>query len=219
MAIPETRTGGGADRLLALSGVAAVALILIAFVGLSGDTPTTGDSATVINAFYDEHSARSFIASFVLAAAAPFLVMFAIGLALALRQSGDRRTPWDLMLPAGGAVAASGFIVTALIHFALADAADQNGTAGASLQALNALDAASWVAFNAGLGVLMLAAAGALLSRKAYPAAGWIALLAGVALFIPFADFVALIVTGLWLIAMSIVLYRRGAAPARVAVV
>jgi hypothetical protein len=43
------------------------------------------------------------------------------------------------------------------------------------------------------------------------PVLGWIALAAGIALFIPFADFAGLIVTGLRIIAMSVLLYRRGA--------
>ena len=46
---------------------------------------------------------------------------------------------------------------------------------------------------------------------------GWIALVAGIALFIPFADFFALIVSGLWLIWTSIAMYRSGPAFADVA--
>jgi hypothetical protein len=68
------------------------------------------------------------------------------------------------------------------------------------------------VAFNAGLGVLMLGAGASLLASKTNRVLGWIALVAGIALFIPFADFVALIVTGLWLIWTSITLFRRGSA-------
>jgi hypothetical protein len=43
---------------------------------------------------------------------------------------------------------------------------------------------------------------------------GWIALAAGIALFIPFADFVALIISGLWIIAVSVKQFR--AEPGRV---
>ena len=48
-------------------------LIVVAFVGLGGDTPTSEDSGAAINAFYDSHSAREFIAAFVLAAAGTVL--------------------------------------------------------------------------------------------------------------------------------------------------
>ena len=211
MAMP-VQPASGTARMLSLSGAVAVVLIVASFVVLQGDTPTSGDSAAKINAFYDSHSGRSFVSSFVLTAAAPFLVLFAVSLALAMWPSDGRRALWPYVLIAGGATAAIGFVFTGMIHFALADAADHDVVPGAALQALTSLDGASWVAFNAGLGVLMLGAAGTLLARKAYPVLGWIALAASIALFIPFADFVGLIVSGLWLIAASIVLYRRGAA-------
>jgi hypothetical protein len=62
----------------------------------------------------------------------------------------------------------------------------------------------------------MLGAAGSLLAHRASPVRAWVALLAGIALFIPFADFIALIVSGLWIIATSILLFRgdRAVAPA-----
>jgi hypothetical protein len=78
------------------------------------------------------------------------------------------------------------------------------------LQPLNALDADSWVLFNSGLGVLMLGAGASLLARRAYPVLGWIALLAGILLFIPFADFFALLVSGLWIIVTGVIAFRRG---------
>lgn len=204
---PRPTSGG---RLLPLSGVAAVVLIVVAFVGLGGDTPTSEDSGATINAFYDSHQAREFIASFVLAAAAPFLVIFAVSLALALWPAGGSgRALWQFVLIAGGAVAGLAFVLTGLLLFALTDAADQSNFSESALQALNVLSSDAWVAFNAGLGVMMLGAAGSLFARKAYPVLAWIALVVGIASFIPFADFVALIVAGLWIIYTSIQLYRR----------
>jgi hypothetical protein len=38
---------------------------------------------------------------------------------------------------------------------------------------------------------------------------GWLALFLGIVLFIPFADFFALIATLLWIIVMSIIVFRR----------
>ncbi len=214
---PRRTSGGG--NLPALSGVVAVVLIVVAFVGLGGDTPTSEDSGATINAFYDSHSAREFIASFVLAAAAPFLVVFAVSLALALWPAGGGgRALWQFVLIAGGATAGLAFVITGMLLFALTDAADQSNTSESALQALNVLSSDSWVAFNAGLGVMMLGAAGSLFVRKASPVLAWIALVVGIASFIPFADFAALIVAGLWIIYTSIQLYRRGSefAPAAV---
>jgi hypothetical protein len=206
----EPRGTTTAGRLLALSGVAAVALIVIAFVALGGDTPGSEDSGAAVNAFYDSHQGREFAASFVIAAAAPFLVIFAVSLALALWPAGgSSRALWPFVLIVGGGVAGLAFAIAGMMQFAVTDAADQSGFSESALQALNVLTADTWVAFNAGLGVMMLGAAGALFARRAYPVLAWIALVVGLANFIPFADFVALIVAGLWILYTSIQLYRR----------
>jgi hypothetical protein len=212
MAISTEPAGAGMGRFLPLAGAVGVLFVVVSFAVLGGDTPGTEDSAATINSFYDAHSGRQFASALVLAAAAPFLVLFGVRLALALWPAdGARAAVWQLTLIAGSAVAGGMFIVSGMLQFALTDAADQDVTGPAALQALNAISADTWVAFNAGLGVLMLGAAGSLLSRKASPVLGWIALAAGIALFIPFADFAGLIVSGLWIIATSIILFRRGA--------
>jgi hypothetical protein len=205
--------GTRANSLLPLSGIVAVALIVVAWVGLGGDTPGSEDSGAVVNAFYDSHQAREFIASFFLAATAPFFVIFSVTLALALWPAGDTgRALWNYVLIAGGAIAGLAFAFAGMLLFALTDAADQNGFSESALQALNVLSADTWVALNAGVGVMMLGAAGVFFSRKASPVLAWIALVVGIASFIPVADFVALIVAGLWIIWTSIQLYRRGSA-------
>jgi hypothetical protein len=95
-----------------------------------------------------------------------------------------------------------------MTHFALADGGDNN-VVPAGMQALNTVDNNFWVAFNPALGVLMVGAAGTLLSRAStYRWLGWIALV-GVALFIPFADFFALLLTGVWIIVTSILLFSE----------
>jgi uncharacterized BrkB/YihY/UPF0761 family membrane protein len=199
----------GAARLLPLSGAAAVALVVVSFAGLGGNTPGSGDSAAKISAYYDSHEVREMIAAFALAASAPLFVIFGVILALSLWQAADGRRPlWQGTLALGSAVAGVGFLIGALIHVALTQTANNSGVSGGALQALAGLDESSWVAFNSGLGVMMLGAAGALLASKAHPVLGWIALVAGVALFIPGADFVALIVSGLWIITTSVRLFR-----------
>ena len=69
------------------------------------------------------------------------------------------------------------------------------------------------VAFNAGFGVMMLGAAGCLLTRAgSYRWLGWIAVVLGIALFIPFADFIALILTLIWILVVSVLLFRHATA-------
>jgi hypothetical protein len=193
-----------------------VVLVVASFAGLGGDTPGSGDSAAKISAYYDSHEVREMIASFVLAASAPLFVLFGVSLAMSLWQAeAPRRPVWQSVLALGSALAGGAFLVAALIHVALVQTANNSGVSDGALQALAGLDESSWVAFNSGLGVLMLGAAGALLARKASPVLGWSALVAGIALFIPFADFIALIVSGLWIITVSVRQFR--AEPRRVA--
>ena len=71
------------------------------------------------------------------------------------------------------------------------------------------LDADSWLAFNSAFGVMLLGAAGCLIPRLGrHRWLAWAALVLGILLFIPFADFFALILTLLWMIVVSIMLFR-----------
>lgn len=206
-----------AAKWLSLTGAAAAVLVVVSFAGLGGNTPTADDPAAKITSYYVSHEVREMIAAFVLAASAPFFVVFGMWLAASLRPAGTAANSiWQTLLTVGSGVAAAGFMVAALIHVAVVQTANYDDIAGGALQALVGLDENSWVAFNAGLGVMMLGAGASILASKTHPVLGWIALVAGIALFIPFADFVALIVSGLWLIWTSIALYRRGPAFAAV---
>ncbi len=206
----ETRQGLAA-RLLPLSGVAFVVTILVSVVGVGGNTPDADASAAKVMSFYTAHQDRQIVAAFVLAVAMPFVAIFAINLALSLWPGDTGRTPvWQVVLAGGGFLAGSAFAAAGFIHFALADGA--NNLSASALQTLNVLDADTWLVFNSSLGVMMLGAAGSLLPRQR--AFGWTALVLGVALFIPFADFFALLLSGIWIIAMSVLQYRRAAVAA-----
>ena len=104
-----------------------------------------------------------------------------------------------------------GFVGAA--NVALADSPTK--VSAPALQALNLLLNDSWVFWNAALGVFMLGSAGACLTSGAsYRWLGRIAIVLGIALFIPFADFFALLASGLWIIGATVVLTRRGGVPA-----
>ena len=58
----------------------------------------------------------------------------------------------------------------------------------------------------------MLGAGGSLLARtRLYRWLGWAALAPGIALFIPFVDFVALLLSGVWILVASVTLFREQA--------
>jgi hypothetical protein len=198
-----------AKKWLPLSGIVFVVVALVAVIGVGGNTPDTDASASKVASYYDAHNVRQSVAAFLLAASVPFLALFAIQLAAAFELGTASATVWSRLLRVGAAVAASVLLVGAAGHFALADAAN-NGVAGDGIRALNVLDADGWIAWNAGLGVLMLGVAGAVLQgARVLPRwLGWIALFVAVALFIPFADFVALLLTLIFILVTSVLLWR-----------
>jgi hypothetical protein len=178
---------------------------LLAVVVLGGSTPDTDASASKVASYYDTHNGRQSVAAFVLAASVPFLALF--GAHLAARSGAE--SIWSRFLIVGTAVASMTWLLAATIHFALADAVDE-GISGDAIRVLNVLDGDSWIAWNAGLGVMMLAAGGAALNgvRLLPRWLGWAAVVLGVALFIPFADFFALLLTLIWILIVSVMLSR-----------
>jgi hypothetical protein len=198
-------------KLLPCSGIALVALIAVSVV-CGGSTPGSTAHGAEVAAYYDAHQARLFVVSFIFGLAAFTAVLFASWLARSLR-SDDGTSVSDRVLLGGGVMFASALGFVGAANFALADSPKK--VSGPALQALNLLLNDSWVFWNSALGVFMLGAAGACLtSAVGYRWLGRIALVLGVALFIPFADFFALLASGLWIIAITVALSRRGEAPA-----
>lgn len=203
-----SRETGGAGRWLPLSGLAFVVIVVVTFAAIQGDTPASDSSAAKVVSFYNDNQNSQYVTAFLLAAAAPFLVFFGVNLALALWPSAaDRRPVGPAVLALGSAIAALSFIVSAHGVFAVADGVDH--LSPATLQGLSVLDSDSWIVFNSGLGVMMLGAAASLIPcGRSARYLGWSALVLGIALFIPFADFVGLLLTGIWIIVASIMQFR-----------
>jgi len=196
------------NRWIPLSGIVFVVLVVLDVAAFSNSTPSASSSGSKVAAYYDAHQGREIFAAFLLAASAPFLALFGVQLASALRQTRATSELWRRLLTVGTAVAAAMVLLAALIHFALADSADH--LAGDGIRALNYVDSDGWIAWNAALGIMMLGAAGLLLTaERLLPRwLSWVALAAGILLFIPFADFFALLVTLLWIAVVSVMLWR-----------
>jgi len=204
-------------KLLPLSGIAFVGLILLSVVGVGGGTPESGASATELAEFYEDNALRQGLSSFLLAAAVPFVVFFGIGLMTsATHWTEPGISAWGYVLLVGTTFVGGGVLVAAFVHFALANGGDEK-ISPTALEALNSLDGNSWMVFNPALGVMMLGAAGLLLSAGVMRWLGWIALLLGVAGFIPFADFFAMLGTLVWIVVVGVALSRAKTEPAYVA--
>ena len=196
------------QKRLPLSGIAFVVLALVVTLAIGGGTPGTGDSAAEITTFYDENEVRQFITSFAFAATVPFLILFTAGLVRTIASRTDASAVWGQVALAGAILVGAVILMTAAIHFALLDAANQDEVAQEAILALTFVDGSTWVAFNAGFGVMMLGAAGLLLSAGVMRWLGWIALVVGVAAFIPVADFFALLATLVWIVVVSLLQAR-----------
>jgi hypothetical protein len=198
-------------RLVRLSGLAFV-LVVVASLLAGGSTPDSDASASELASFYDG-GWRQGISAMLLAATVPFLVLFAASIVtfVAADREGSAGL-WGYVLVGGSVLAGAGIAVAASVHFALADGGDQ--IAPTALQALNALDGNTWLAFNTGFGVMMVGAAGCLWRQTGLQLVlGRIALVLGVLLFLPFVDFLALLVTLAWSVVTSVVLYQANRAP------
>ena len=99
-------------------------------------------------------------------------------------------------------------LVFAVVHFALADSADE-GFSAATLQGLNALDSDVWVGSNAGFGIMMLGAAGSFSrARRRVPPARLGGSRLGHRIVHSLADVIALLLTALWIVVVSLMLSR-----------
>lgn len=203
------------QRLLQLGGIVFVALCLIAIVGVGGSTPGSGESGVDLARFYDDNAIRQGVGTFLLAASAPFVLLFGLGLATALAQGERGMSTWGYVLIAGTILVAGAVLLTSFVHFALANGGDE-GISPTALEALNSLDANTWMVFNPAFGIMMLGAAGVLLSGSISRWLGWSALVLGIAAFIPFVDFFALLGTLVWITVMSIALLRGQRTPGRI---
>ena len=202
-------------RLFPLGGIAFVILVLVPKLAFGGGGPDTDASAADVLSYYDGHIGRENVLVFVFAAAVPCLVVFGVG--LASLTSGT--AAWRRVLVAGTTLVAGTMLVSAVTRFALVEAVDQ-GVRGDAIRALNTFDNEVWVAWNGALGVMMIGAGAVLLGARLLPR--WLSRLAivlGVLLYVPAADFVALMVSIVWILGVSIVLALRAPAAVQPALV
>ncbi len=194
------------SRLAPLSGILFVAF-MVAVISFEGEELSDNASAsTVLDYWADRADTRLLVAS-LSALAVLFLLTFAASLRGVLRGHESSEASASAVAFAGGIVAASGLTISAMVTLA----ASRAGGAGAeeSTLALNHLVQSGWLPITAGFGVMMLAVGLGALRSAALPAAlAWSAVLLGVAFVTP-ASIFAFMAMPLWVIAASIVIYRK----------
>jgi hypothetical protein len=194
-----------ATALAPLTGALFVVLILVS-LAVGGEPPAADDSIEDIIDYWADNDTAVMVASVVEALGAVALVFFAASLRRLLQRDDD-----SSMLPmvafGGGIVAAAGVGVDAALRFAAADMV--NDVDPVVIQTINGLWSNFFFPMVIGVGSLILATSLAALSSRIIPL--WMSIIGFVifvALFTP-AGFIAFLVGGLWVIVLSILLWRR----------
>jgi hypothetical protein len=195
-------------RLAPLSGIGFVAA-MVGVISMEGDEVPSGATPEEVLAHWADRSDGRLVLTTLAAVALTFLVLFTATLRGALRSREPAEASASAVVFGGGVIAAAGLALSAMVSLAAARAGgDGDATA---VVPLDHLAQSTWVPVTAGLAVMMLAAGVGGIHSGALPrAAAWPALLLGLVLLTP-AGVIGFMLSPLWIIAVSIVLYRRTA--------
>jgi Domain of unknown function (DUF4386) len=198
-------------RFAPLSGIAFVVLLVVGFIPVGGDTPSIDDSASKITNFYADNQGKEIAAVILVALAALFLAVFAVALRDYLRAGNPGRDFWPTVALVGAVVAVAGLFVAGGAHIALIDGGDKKIDPSAMV-ALNAIDNDNFLAFSVPLGIMLFGVAGAVLKDgAALPKwLAWVGIVLGIVYFTP-VGFISFMLTGIWIIVASILMYQRSA--------
>ena len=195
------------DRLAPLAGPLFAVITLVAFIGLGGNTPDSGDSAAKVVAYYTKHHGQQNAAAIVLLFGAIALIFFAGSIRQALagpERGADRRAS---IAYGSTLVAAAGIALMGGSHFALSDNAHKISPQAA--QALNALEGGTWTMAFVGMAALLVSSGVAILATRRLPAwLGWVGLVFGIAVVTPI-GFIFAALGIIWVGVFGVVLYLR----------
>jgi hypothetical protein len=196
------------SRFVPLSGVLAIALIIVAVI-VGGETPGTDDSLREIVSFYRENDQAG--PSALLALGALFFLIFVTTLWTALRTAEAERRGASTLALVGGTILVVGMTIFAGLGFTLGDAADE--LTPAAIQALNALNSDLFFPLAVGNAAFLLGAGVSVVQTSALPKwLGWAAVVLGVFAATPL-GFFAFLIMGLWSLIVSVLLWRASSAP------
>ena len=202
-------------RLWPLLGIVFVA-ILVANIAAGNSKPGSSDSGAQVIAYYSAHGTAQSVSSFLVVLAIAVGMCWFGGLRGYLRRTAAEE-PLAAIGFGGAVIFAVGGCMGVTLKVALSDVPSQLTPAAA--QALNVLqNDANSVLIPAGIAVLTLGYGIAMIRGGLMPAwLGWlsvvVAVLAIVSAIGPLSP-IALVLAGVWVLIVSVVLYRRGDAVA-----
>ncbi|HEX6310881.1 MAG TPA: hypothetical protein VF152_04595 [Acidimicrobiia bacterium] len=204
MAERKTR---GAD-LVPLTGVLFVVLAVVG-VFLGGEPPDADDPVREVVDYWADNEGAVILGSVLEGLAAVSLIFFAASLRRAIRRREGDAGVLSVAAMGGGIVAAAGIGVDAALRFTAADLAGE--VRPVVIQTLNAIWADYFFPMVIGMAALVLATSLAALGTRVIPVwLAWIGFLICIALFTP-AGFIAFLVSALWVLVVSVILWRQEA--------
>ena len=199
-------------RFLPLLGAVSVVLVAVGYL-VAGDTPSHHATGAEIRDAYDSEAKHQLAAFLVALGAVPLLFFAGYFRAVLRRLHPSGRLSANVAL-AAAAVVAAGLTVQSLIHAALAEAAQTSEFSDQALQALNALDGWSLYPIAIGLSTFLLASGVALLRGRRFfaPFIAWAAVVLGLLALVPIVGLFATMLSGIWLVVVSLMLFARSEA-------
>jgi hypothetical protein len=195
-----------------LLGALFVVLVVLGYL-VAGDTPDHHALGSEIRDDYDNETQHQIAAFLVALGAVPLLFFAGYVRAVLNRVHPSGRLSANVAL-AGAVVAATGLAVQSLIHAALAEAAQTSEFSDQALQSLNALDGWSFYPLGIGLPTFVLASGVALVRDRRFfaPFLAWAGVVLGLLALVPIVGFFAAILSGIWVVIISLMLFARSEA-------
>lgn len=202
-------------RLVSLLGALFFVLVVAGYL-VAGDTPDHHALGREIRQDYDNETQHQ-AAAFLVALGAVPLLFFAGYFRAVLKRLHPSGLVSATVALGGAVVAATALAVQALIHAALAEAAQTPEFSDEALQSLNALDIWSFYPLAIGLSTFVLASGVALLRGRRFfsPVLAWSAVVLGVLVLVPIIGFIAATLAALWIAIISVMLSARSEADDR----
>jgi hypothetical protein len=201
----------GLQRLAPLTGVVFVALIVLAII-IGGETPDNDDSRQAIVEFWSDNDDAQIWSNIIGAWATVFFLWFAASLRSALRRGEEGPGRLSTLSFGGAVVAAVGLLSALSLNFAVADSV---GDVPASVtQTLTVLSNGFFFPIAAGYALFFLAVGVLAVRIRILPVwLGWVTVVLGIVCLTP-VGFFALLLGLVWILIVSVLLYRRETGPA-----
>ena len=198
------------ERLAPLTGIVFVALLVISFI-VGGESPDADESTEDVVAFWTEDDSAQIASAIIGAWAAVFLVWFGATVAAAVRRAEIEAGRLASIAFGGFLLIAVGGLSFSAFQFAAADTA---GDVPAEVtQTLSVLFADFFFPLAGGTFLALLSVGIATLRHGVLPRwLGYAAIVIAIAALTP-VGFFAFLAAGIWVLAVSVVLYTSGTAP------